>query len=43
MNADVKLKEFIRRNEAGPSIEQELLLSKEMWQDTEFLSVFLEE
>ncbi|MBU5354692.1 hypothetical protein ACN9MH_04135 [Paenibacillus silvae] len=28
MNADVMLKEFIRRNEAGPSIEQELLLSK---------------
>ncbi|WP_427179951.1 hypothetical protein [Paenibacillus sp. TC-CSREp1] len=43
MNADVMLKEFIRKNEAGPSIEQERLLSKDVRHDTEFLSVFFEE
>ncbi|GGH69324.1 hypothetical protein GCM10008014_52620 [Paenibacillus silvae] len=43
MNADVTLKEFIRKNEAGPSMEHQLLLSKDVRRDTEFLSVFLDE
>ncbi|WP_260866472.1 hypothetical protein [Paenibacillus silvae] len=43
MNADVTLKEFIRKNEAGPSMEHQLLLSKDMWQQNGFLSVFLDE